>query len=98
MLLDRKLPRMASVEHTGDNIQPFALIPSQIDDVSAWLPPANPLGKHCFDPYILLPGNGVSPKSAFGLMTPAAWRHASGVLFCPPAASVGRRVPLHAHE
>jgi hypothetical protein len=34
--LRKTLPDLASVEHTGDSIQPFALIPDVVQDLSRW--------------------------------------------------------------
>jgi hypothetical protein len=34
--LRKTLPDLASVEHTGDAIQPFALIPDVVQDLSRW--------------------------------------------------------------
>lgn len=36
ILLRKTLPDLASVEHTGDALRPFAVIPEQMQDVSAW--------------------------------------------------------------
>jgi hypothetical protein len=36
ILLDRKLPRLASVEMQVDTAQPFALLPSVLEDQDAW--------------------------------------------------------------
>ena len=35
-ILKKTLPDLSAVEHTGDTIQPFALIPEQIEDIAAW--------------------------------------------------------------
>jgi Family of unknown function (DUF5681) len=35
-ILKKTLPDLSAVEHTGDIIQPFALIPSEIEDAATW--------------------------------------------------------------
>ena len=35
-ILKKTLPDLSAVEHMGDTIQPFALIPPQIEDIAAW--------------------------------------------------------------
>ncbi len=45
ILLRKALPDLSSVEHTGDALQPFAIIPQVIEDVSAWQDTFTPVTK-----------------------------------------------------
>ena len=44
-LIRKELGDKATVEHTGDGLRPFALIPEQMQDVSAWSEQFSPKAK-----------------------------------------------------